>query len=136
MKIITLFLALATALFGQVADLTAQHKAIEPRDSAATTASTTDKRTLVTSGSLWIGGSTKADVTITTRHDIVWSADNAAGKLLSVNGITRIVPVLLTGHSNIWMTRQKAPEKPEEITVNLWTADGKKWVAKWEEVKP
>lgn len=27
------------------------------------------------------------------------------------------------------------PEKPEEVVVELWTKDGRKWAAKWEEVK-
>lgn len=120
MKTTLTFLALVTALCGQTADLSAVHKPIVTADYS----------------SLLVGsGAAKADVAIATRYDIVWAADNTAGKLLSVNGITQIVPVPLQGNPNIWLTRQKAPEKPEEITVHVWTADGKKWKAKWEEVK-
>lgn len=118
MKTIIPLLALATALCGQ----------------GPTTNEV--KQPALDYESLFIKSGTKSDVTITTKYDIVWVAENAAGKLLSVNGITQIVPVPLTGNHNIWLTRHKAPEKPEEIVVHVWTADGRKWVAKWEEVKP
>ncbi len=124
MKTITLFLALATALFGQAP---ASYDN-QPKVDWSQVTSMDAKNLIISSG-------TKADVEIIAKYDILLSADNAAGKLLSVNGIKQIVPVPLTGNHNIWLTRQKAPDRPDEITVHLWTADGKKWVARWEEVK-
>lgn len=125
MKTIIMFVALVTGLLGEPATLS------QPLE----TPGNFDLSRGTSSSSLFIAGGAKADVTITTKYDILWSADNAAGKLLSVNGITQIIQVPLTGNPNIWLARQKAPEKPEEIVVHVWTADGKKWVAKWEEVK-
>lgn len=31
--------------------------------------------------------------------------------------------------------RYKRPEKPENVKVTLYTADGRKWIVRWEEVK-
>lgn len=127
MKTILTFLALATALCGQVGPKASN---LLREDNAAQSAPPA-----IDWSALRLSTGTKADVTLTTRYDILWSADNAAGKLLSVSGITQIVPVPLQGNPHLWLTRQKAPEKPEEIEVYVWTADGRKFRAKWEEVK-
>lgn len=139
MKTIITFLALATALFGQSASdymtLTRAMTVEETRSLAQSTTTNEVKSPAIEWGNPLFTSDKKVDVPITVKYDIIWSADNAAGKLLSVNGITQLVPIPLTGNTNTWLTRKKAPEKPDEIVVHVWTADGKKWKAKWEEVK-
>lgn len=58
--------------------------------------------------------------TIATSHSIVWTQAQSTNEILKVTGIETY----------------SRPKKPEDCKVELYTADGKRWVAKWEEVKP
>lgn len=58
-------------------------------------------------------------------------------EILSVRGIETAIDATPQGvPANVYMPRYLRPKQPDEVKVTLWTADGRKWVAKWEEAKP
>ena len=57
------------------------------------------------------------------------------GEILSIEGISSVrLHNKPERYDNL--LRWNAPLKPEDCKITLTTKDGKKWRAKWEEVKP
>ncbi len=54
------------------------------------------------------------------------------GEVLKISGL---YPPHSTGTGITFEQKMSRPEKPDEISVTLYTKDGKKWRAKWEEEK-
>lgn len=121
MKTILIFIALAPAALGQ----TSEAKPKWSPDVSYTSSAAIGLRSAITAK-------------LIEKYDIVWMSNTDAGKLLSINGLSSIIPVGWSDNStgHVFTAKETSrPEKPEEITAELWTKDGKHWKAKWEEVK-
>jgi hypothetical protein len=72
-----------------------------------------------------------------TKSGLLVLGSTESARIFELNGIPTIQFSYPGGGYNFAQNPQyKRPEKPEQVKAELWTADGKKWVAKWEEVKP
>lgn len=113
MKPTLLFLALATALFGQEAE---QKKETSPAIAAGTNTS------------IYL----KAEEKFTTGGITI----NMRPESIEVFAITGIPQVQLSSDLALFQYPQfRRPVKADEVVVHVWTADGKKWRARWEEAK-
>ena len=60
--------------------------------------------------------------------------DAAHGEVLAVSGLP-CETAYSTDNRCLWLPRYRRPEKPQDVTVTICTRDGRRWVARWEEVK-
>lgn len=76
---------------------------------------------------------------------MVWDTQLAVNDghdaILLITGIKREPPLppAVTGPLaglQLWQERYRRPDKPEQITVVIFTTDGRRWVAQWVESKP
>lgn len=89
-----------------------------------------------TSSGIWIQTSApSAKVTLAAHYDILWFSHQDAGKLMSINGLPEMIAMPDDNHRFAITSELKRPEKPEEVKIELWTKDGKKWQAEWRQVK-
>ncbi len=60
--------------------------------------------------------------------------DPSDGVVISVFGLPNH-KAFSTDDRCIWLPRYYRPEKPEQVEVTIYTKDGRKWIARWEESK-
>lgn len=83
---------------------------------------------------------TNALITATTAGAFMW-AGGGEGSIMRISSppMVKNPPPERKNPNEFYFHQEYSylrPTKPEEIKAEIWTKDGRHWVAKWEEVKP